>query len=76
MAKTHLAVAIGREVIVAGYTVLFVLAMTLVATLAKAHAEGRLEEQLELAPRFDRTLRRNHGGLGICLSTCLCLTTR
>nr|WP_318272608.1 ATP-binding protein [Paracoccus saliphilus] len=44
--KTHLAVAIGREVIVAGYTVLFVPAMTLVATLAKAHAEGRLEEKL------------------------------
>ncbi|MFC5565930.1 IS21-like element helper ATPase IstB [Rubellimicrobium aerolatum] len=44
--KTHLAVAIGREVIVAGYTVLFVPAMTLVATLAKAQAEGRLEERL------------------------------
>ena len=44
--KTHLAVAIGREVIVAGYTVLFVPAMTLVAILAKAHAEGKLEEKL------------------------------
>lgn len=44
--KTHLAVAIGREVIVAGYTVLFVPATTLVAALAKAHAEGRLEEKL------------------------------
>jgi DNA replication protein DnaC len=44
--KTHLAVAIGREAIVAGYTVLFVPATTLVATLAKAHAEGRLEERL------------------------------
>lgn len=44
--KNHLAVAIGREVIVAGYTVLFVPAMTLVATLAKARAEGRLEEKL------------------------------
>jgi DNA replication protein DnaC len=41
-----LAVAIGREAIVAGYTVLFVPATTLVATLAKAHAEGRLEERL------------------------------
>ena len=30
----------------AGYTVLFVPATTLVATLAKAHAEGRLEEKL------------------------------
>lgn len=44
--KTHLAVAIGREAIVAGYTVLFVPATTLVATLAKAHTEGRLEEKL------------------------------
>ncbi len=44
--KTHLAVAIGREVIVAGHTVLFVPATTLVAALAKAHAEGRLEEKL------------------------------
>lgn len=48
--KTHLAVAIGREVIVAGYTVLFVPAMTLVATLAKARAEGRLEEKLAHLP--------------------------
>ncbi|BCH30304.1 hypothetical protein MesoLjLc_22340 [Mesorhizobium sp. L-8-10] len=44
--KTHLAVAIGREAIVAGHTVLFVLAPALVAQLAKAHAEGRLEERL------------------------------
>jgi DNA replication protein DnaC len=44
--KTHLAVALGREAIVAGYTVLFVPAMTLVAQLAKAQAEGRLEERL------------------------------
>ena len=44
--KTHLAVAIGREAIVAGYTVLFTPATTLVAQLAKAHAEGRLEERL------------------------------
>jgi DNA replication protein DnaC len=44
--KTHLAVAIGREAIVAGHTVPVVPATTLVATLAKAHAEGRLEEKL------------------------------
>jgi DNA replication protein DnaC len=44
--KTHLAVAIGREAIVAGYTVLFVSAPALVAQLAKAHADGRLEERL------------------------------
>ena len=44
--KTHLAVAIGREAITAGYTVLFVPATALVAQLAKAHAEGRLEERL------------------------------
>jgi DNA replication protein DnaC len=39
-------VAIGREAIVACFTVLFVPATTLVARLAKAHAEGRLEERL------------------------------
>jgi DNA replication protein DnaC len=44
--KTHLAVALGREVIVAGYTVLFTSATALVANLAKAHAEGRLDERL------------------------------
>lgn len=44
--KTHLADAIGREAIVAGYTVLFVPETTLVATLAKADADGRLEETL------------------------------
>ena len=38
--------ALGREAIVAGYTVLFTGAMTLVASLAKAHADGRLEERL------------------------------
>ena len=44
--KTHIAEALGREAIVAGYTVLFTPAMTLVAQLAKAHTEGRLEERL------------------------------
>jgi DNA replication protein DnaC len=44
--KTHLAVAIGREAIVAGYTVLFAPATTLVAQLAKAYIDGRLEERL------------------------------
>ncbi len=44
--KTHLAVAIGREVITAGYTVLFASAPALVAQLARAHGEGRLDERL------------------------------
>ena len=44
--KSHLAVALGREAIVAGYTVLFTGAMELVANLAKAQAENRLEERL------------------------------
>ena len=44
--KSHLAVALGREAIVAGYTVLFTGAMELVANLAKAQADGRLEERL------------------------------
>ncbi len=43
--KTHLAVAIGRGAILSGYTVLFTTAAALVASLAKAHLTGRLEEQ-------------------------------
>jgi DNA replication protein DnaC len=38
--KTHLAVAIGRQAILAGYTVQFIPAPTLVAQLAKAHSEA------------------------------------
>ena len=44
--KTHLAIALGRAAIREGYSVLFVTAPALVAALAKAHAEGRLEERL------------------------------
>lgn len=44
--KTHLAVGLGRAAIEAGYSTLFVQATHLVAALAKAHAEGRLEEKL------------------------------
>jgi DNA replication protein DnaC len=44
--KTHLAIALGRAAIHEGYSVLFVTAPALVAALAKAHTEGRLEERL------------------------------
>jgi DNA replication protein DnaC len=44
--KTHLAVALGREAILAGHSVQFAAATTLVAQLAKGHSEGRLEERL------------------------------
>jgi DNA replication protein DnaC len=44
--KTHLAIALGREAIREGYSVLFVAAPALVASLVKAHADGRLEERL------------------------------
>lgn len=44
--KTHLAVALGREAIVRGYSALFVPATSLVTQLARAHSEGRLEEKL------------------------------
>lgn len=44
--KTHLAVALGREAITAGYTVLFAAAPALVAQLARASGEARLEERL------------------------------
>jgi DNA replication protein DnaC len=44
--KTHLAVGLGREAILAGHSVQFVAATTIVAQLAKGHSEGRLEERL------------------------------
>jgi DNA replication protein DnaC len=44
--KTHLAVAIGRAAILAGYTVSFISAQALVAQLAKAHAENKLDDRL------------------------------
>jgi len=44
--KTHLAIALGRAVIEAGHSVLFVTATALIAALARAHAEGHLAEQL------------------------------
>lgn len=46
--KTHLAVALGREAVVRGYTALYTTAMSLLASLSKAHATGpgALEERL------------------------------
>lgn len=44
--KSHLAVALGREAIQQGYSVLFTPATALVTALTRAHAEGRLEERL------------------------------
>jgi DNA replication protein DnaC len=44
--KTHLAVALGRAVVEAGHSVLFVTATTLVAALTRAQGEGKLAEQL------------------------------
>jgi DNA replication protein DnaC len=44
--KTHLAIALGREAIRQGYSVLFIAAPALVAALVKAHADGRLEDRL------------------------------
>jgi DNA replication protein DnaC len=44
--KTHLAIALGREVITRGYTVLFTTATSLLAQLAKASHENRLEDRL------------------------------
>lgn len=44
--KTHLAVALGREAILRGYSTLFASATSVVTQLVRAHAEGRLEEKL------------------------------
>ncbi len=47
MGKTHLAVALGPKAIEAGYRVLVTTGANLIATLTKAHAEGRLDEKLK-----------------------------
>jgi DNA replication protein DnaC len=44
--KSHLAVALGREAVQGGYSVLFTTATALVTTLVKGQAEGRLEQKL------------------------------
>jgi DNA replication protein DnaC len=44
--KTHLAVALGREAIIRGYSVLFTTATALMTALSQAHARGRLDERL------------------------------
>jgi DNA replication protein DnaC len=44
--KTHLAVALGREAIHRGYSVLFVPAAVLTANLVQAYRQGRFEEKL------------------------------
>ena len=46
MGKSHLAVALGREAVQQGYSVLFTTATALVTTLVKGQAEGRLEQRL------------------------------
>ena len=48
MGKTHLAVSLGLKAIEAGYRVLFTTAAHLIATLTKAHTEGRLDEKLKV----------------------------
>lgn len=44
--KTHLAIALGRAVVESGHSVLFVTATALLATLARAAADGKLAEQI------------------------------
>jgi DNA replication protein DnaC len=44
--KTHLAIALGRAVVEAGHSVLFITATTLITALAKDQNEGKLAEQL------------------------------
>ena len=46
--KTHLAVSLGLKAIAAGYRVLFSTAAHMIATLSKAHSDGRLDEKLKV----------------------------
>ena len=44
--KTHLAVALGREAILKGYSTIFITAASLLTRLSMAHRQGRLQEEL------------------------------
>lgn len=44
--KSHLAIALGREAIRLGYSVLFTSATSLMTTLVRGHSEGKLEHRL------------------------------
>lgn len=44
--KTHLAIALGRNAVETGHSVLFISATTLLATLAKAESDGLLKDKL------------------------------
>lgn len=44
--KTHLAIALGREAILQGYSTLFVTATSLLTRLSSSHKRGHLEEEL------------------------------
>ena len=44
--KSHLSIALGREAIRQGYSVLFSTAQAVMASLVKAHADGSLEDRL------------------------------
>jgi DNA replication protein DnaC len=44
--KTHLSIALGRDAVERGYTVLFTTAVALLTQLTRAQQEGRLEERL------------------------------
>ena len=44
--KTHLAIALGRAVVEAGHSVLFVSATALLAALARAETDGQLADRL------------------------------
>ena len=44
--KSHLAIALGREAIRQGYSVLFATAQAVMASLVKAHTEGHLDDRL------------------------------
>jgi DNA replication protein DnaC len=46
--KTHLAVGLGLKACALGYRTVFTTAAGLIATLMRAHSEGRLEEKLKL----------------------------
>jgi hypothetical protein len=67
--KTHLAVALGRAVVEAGHSVLFVTATTLISALAKGHAPGQLRGRELLRDDQRRAHRARQNGTTFVAAT-------
>lgn len=71
--KTHLAIALGTEAIVAGYSVYFVTMQELVAQFARARDENKLKERMTLLVKPKLLILDEMGYLGLDSFAATCL---